>query len=139
MPIAGKTANRIMKQPAIQPDNSFALVLQHQRQGDCLAELSDKLRELGVAVTSLGKSGKLTLEITMKHTGRGAGSAVAIFDKITLKEPKEEPSPAIFFVGNDGDLSRNDPRQSELRFESVRGETKETNETPHPEPRAQAS
>ena len=103
------------------PDNSFSLFLQHQRAGDCAAELSDHLRTLGIAVTSQGKKGKLILEITMEPTGRGAGTAVAIHDKITLKEPQEEANPAIFFVGTDGDLSRQDPRQRELDLRPMKG------------------
>lgn len=97
-----------------QTDNSFALLLQHQRSGDCMDELSEKLRDLGKAVTALGKKGTLVLTITMNPTSKGAGSAVAIKDTIKLNAPSEESAMAIFFVGSEGDLSRSDPRQREL-------------------------
>ncbi|HWB59468.1 MAG TPA: hypothetical protein VG733_08250, partial [Chthoniobacteraceae bacterium] len=58
-----------MKQPnetdVIPANNSIIALLQNQRAGACLGELSEQLSKLGTTVRETGAKGKLTLEITM--------------------------------------------------------------------------
>jgi len=119
------------------PINSIFTLLQNQRAGSCQDELSQKLAELTTSVRNLGRKGKLTLEITVAPLSRGGGMAVTITDKIRLSAPVQEPETSIFFVGDNGELSRNDPRQRELP--GLREVPKAPEAQSAPEPAAVAS
>lgn len=116
-----KSAPEPLSPPEPEPvaeDNSFQLFVAHQRSGDFLAEVSEALRAVAGAVWRLGKPGKLVIELTAKPV---SGSAIAIADKITIKAPEEAPDLAIFYVSDDGALSRKDPRQREFAFRQIKG------------------
>lgn len=102
-------------------DNSLLTLLQHHRQGDCLNEVSEALRTLTTAVKSTGKKGKLILELTVAPLSKGGGSAVSVTDAISLRSPAVEREIGVFYVGDDGMLSRNDTRQRELPFQELDG------------------
>lgn len=102
-------------------DNSILTLLQNQRAGDAMSELSEKLRELTKKVRATGRKGKLTFELTVAPLSKGGGSAVCITDKVKLATPEIEPDMGIFYVEDDGSLSRNDPRQRELPLRSIDG------------------
>lgn len=102
-------------------NNSILALLQNQRAGVCMSELSEKLQQLSNTVRGTGKKGKLTLEITMNPLQKGGGHAVTVTDKISLKLPQDEPEVSVFYVGDQGQLTRNDPRQRELPLRAVEG------------------
>jgi hypothetical protein len=100
-------------------DNSILTLLQNQRAGDLMEEASEGLRVLSKAVRATGKKGKLIIEVTIAPLTKGRGQAVAILDQVTVKAPQVEREMGIFFVTDEGDLSRNDPRQRELPLTAV--------------------
>lgn len=110
--------------------NAFLTLLQNQRTGDCLQELSDKLNELSIAVGKTHAKGELTFKVIMKPLAKGGGNAVTITDVVTLKLPAVEKSVSVFYIGKEGDLTRNDPRQREFNLRSVPGGAAESNQTP---------
>lgn len=103
------------------PDNSILTLLQNQRAGDAMTELSEKLRELTLKVRATGRKGKLTFELTIAPLSKGGGTAVSITDKVKIAPPDTEPEMAIYYVNDDGALSRNDPRQRELPLRDLGG------------------
>lgn len=94
---------------------NFSDILRDVRGGKADDELGDHLRELCEAVAATNKGGSLTLTLTVKPNGP---SAVLVEDKATLKRPEAAASATLFFVDDDHNLTRRDPRQltlSELR------------------------
>lgn len=95
----------------------FAAFVQEQRSGGLHGELSDGLSELVTAVSEHRKAGTLTL--TLKVTPNNDGVTVTVTDKVAVKAPEADRGAAIFFVDEDGNLLRRDPRQIELPLREV--------------------
>ena len=87
----------------------FGNVLAALQGGTTHTELSRELHNLTAIVLELGKKGTLTLTLNVvpsKEYGR-----VELHDKVTVKEPERDRYASIFFVDDDGNLTRTDPRQ----------------------------
>lgn len=93
------------------PAHTFPDVLKHQRRGKLVADLDREMRELIKSVAQTGKKGTITLTLDIKARGDGQ---VEVADKVAIKKPVGDRAPGIFFVTEDGGLSRSDPRQEEL-------------------------
>jgi hypothetical protein len=91
--------------------------MQEQRGGALHGEMSDSLAELVLAVKETQKAGTLTLQI--KVTPNKDGQTMLVTDKVTAKLPEGDRGAAIFFVSEDGNLMRRDPRQTELPLVEV--------------------
>lgn len=94
----------------IRPFTDF---LQEHRHGELHGEVSAALNDLVQAVTGIGKSGSLTLTITIEPAGTNH-EQVLVKDDVVVKQPKPARESAICFVDDEGNLSRRDPRQPEL-------------------------
>jgi hypothetical protein len=94
---------------------NFSDILREVRGGKADDELGDHLRELCEAVAATNKGGALTLTLTIKPNGP---NAVLVEDAVKMKAPEAAASATLFFVDEDHNLTRRDPRQltlSELR------------------------
>jgi hypothetical protein len=99
-----------------EPDETriepFAAVLQKIQNGRTHDELSVGMRDLVAAVIETGKAGTLTF--TIKVAPSKAEGIVELSDKVDFKPPKFERPASIFFVDDEHNLSRSDPRQQEI-------------------------
>ena len=95
----------------------FAAFIQEQRNGGLHGELSDSLAELVLAVAEHRQKGVLQLQVIV--TPNADGVTVTVADKVKLTLPEGERGAAIFFVDEDGNLSRQNPRQIELPLREV--------------------
>ncbi len=95
----------------------FADLLREHRNGATHDELSDKLQELVAAVVEEGKSGTLSLTISIKPMGKGDGFEVSA--AVKLAAPKPTPGVSIFFASPENNLVRQDPRQTNLELREV--------------------
>ena len=93
--------------------------LRHIGGGVFIDIASDKLAELVAAVDSSGKSGKLTLDISVKKATRGG--AMLISGKLRLTKPAEEAMEAMLFATPEGNLVVDDPSQMKLELRQVKG------------------
>lgn len=89
----------------------FAAFLQEQSAGRTHEELSAKLHDLIVAVQETGKGGSLTLKIDVKPIPGAGKRTLTVTDAVAVKIPKTDRPKSIFFITDDGNLSRNDPTQ----------------------------
>lgn len=92
------------------PENktlSISEFLLSHRDGGAVEDLADKVREVTNAVRATGKAGAVTLKIKIKPNK----STVFISDDITATVPKAAPEETLFFVTDEGALSRRDPYQ----------------------------
>jgi hypothetical protein len=97
----------------------FAEFLQQQRRGLLHGELSDGLHDLLQAVKDTGKAGSLTFQIKVKPAAKGNAEQVLISDLVSVKKPAVERPESIFFLDDNGNLTRQDPRQQELPLKFV--------------------
>lgn len=103
----------------------FTQFIAEQRRGALHTELSDQLAELVHACLETGKKGKLALTISVAPI-KDADGTVSITDDVKLTAPKPDAKPSIFFTDEQGNLSRQDPRQVELPLREVPGGRAET-------------
>lgn len=88
--------------------------LRHIGGGVFIDTASDKLAELVSAVDASGKSGKITLDITVKKATRGG--AMHITGKVRMTKPADEPMEAMLFATPEGNLVAEDPHQQKLEL-----------------------
>lgn len=101
-------------------------VLTEMNGGGTLAHINSKFRELNEAVKGTLGKGKLilTIDIAPGKTEMGGNLVTVVAEaEVKLKKPELALGECIFFIDDDCNLSRNDPRQEAL-FE-IRKETKE--------------
>ena len=102
---------------------AFSLFLVDFRGGRSHAELTDKFQQLLDAVRSECKAGELTLKIKVKPGGRADIDKIFVTDEIKLTLPKSERSQDMFWLTEDGEVSRNHPRQHDLPLREAQGKT----------------
>lgn len=110
----------------------FTDELRELRRGGLVAELTDKMAELVLAVGEHGKPGKLLLELTVRRASRGA-SALAISSKVTLKVPNTGEEETLMFASPEGSLFTEDPRQTKLDLKVAPQAGAELKTAPAPE------
>ena len=95
--------------PTTKPFGTF--LQEHRKQG-LHNEASEGLQEVVAAVKEHKKGGSLTITIDVKP-GEVDGTLV-VSDKVKVKAPEAERPTSLFYSDSRGNLSRRDPRQSEL-------------------------
>ncbi|WP_262058560.1 hypothetical protein [Streptomyces sp. STR69] len=98
----------------------FAAFLVGHLNGRVHHSLSEELHELLQAVATHGKKGQLVIKVLVEPSkGHVEGDPLAISVESDLKAPKSTPPAAIYFVDDDGNPTRNDPRQMQLDFRTA--------------------
>ncbi|HZF92033.1 hypothetical protein [Streptomyces sp.] len=98
----------------------FAAFLVGHLNGRVHHALSEELHELLQAVSTHGKKGQLVIKVLVEPSkGHVEGDPLAISVESDLKAPKSTPPAAIYFVDDDGNPTRNDPRQIALDFRTA--------------------
>lgn len=98
--------------------NSFTLALGELRKGNAVSDLSAEMARVVQAVTETGKPGELNLKLIIRPNKDG--ETVSITDKIAPKIPKPDTKATNFFTGEDGQLTRDNPRQPDI-FATIQG------------------
>lgn len=110
--------SQLTKSEEITVDPAFLDLLRQHRFGECLNELGQAMRNIVDAAQLTGKPGGITLKIIFDPTKSGA---VEIMDDIAVKMPKAEKVGSLFFVGENGQLVRNNPNQLEMPLRTIEG------------------
>lgn len=96
---------------------TFLSTLANMNKGEVLSELDEALRECTKAALNAAAKAKLTLELTVVPNGEGVGGTPMfnVVDKIKTTIPKPpRQRKAVFYVDDDGNLTRRNPHQEEL-------------------------
>ncbi len=96
-----------------QEPTSILVFLEQHAKGRTRDELSEKLRDLILAVQDIGKPGSITLKVAAKRINDGQ---VELAAQVTTKLP-DIPQASIWFATGDGELTRDDPTQMALYAE----------------------
>jgi hypothetical protein len=92
--------------------------LRQLRGGDFIDEASEALARIVTAVTNLGGTGKLVIELSVKKASRASG-AVVVTDKVAEKLPTTGAAETLLFATPEGNLVTEDPRQTRLDLKRV--------------------
>jgi hypothetical protein len=92
----------------------FADTLREIPDSDVMTDCAEQLQKLLKACVTTKKGGKLVLTIDVKPVDKGGVSAVTLTPTVALKLPSEAHSGGFFFVTEDGNPSRQHPRQTEI-------------------------
>lgn len=90
---------------------TFLEFLQSFRRGELLKEGDDLLGELMEAVRDTGGKGELVLKLPFKVNDAGQIECLPTF---AMKKPRRPMGTGIYFVTEDGLLTRRDPSQDDL-------------------------
>jgi len=101
------------KEPIAKPYEApdFAEFITDLAHGDINQKLTDALAEVTNAVEETGKVGELSIKFTVKKEGKMAIVAVDIKKKC----PEHPLHGTLFYIGDNGELLRDDPRQLRLK------------------------
>lgn len=91
----------------------FADVLRDLGKGQVADEAAVMLTDLVTAVVAYGKKGTFSLSIVVTPL-KGTTGQVTVSATAKTSPPEADPIAAVFFVSDDGNLSRNDPRQDAM-------------------------
>ena len=96
---------------------TFARMLLELNGGDVEQELSNKLTELVSAVKLVVKPGSMTVTLHVKPATKAGAEVVFVTDEIKSKVPEFDRAPTLFFIDDENQLRRQDPRQTNINFE----------------------
>ncbi|MCY1166585.1 hypothetical protein D9M73_65280 [compost metagenome] len=102
---------------------AFSVLLNELNEGSTHAALTADFAELLRTVQNTGRGGSLTLKVKVAPATKGSSGGSV--DKITitadrkLELPKPEQPSDFFWLTEDGETSRNHPRQHSLELREV--------------------
>ena len=94
---------------------SFLEFLQSFRRGELISEADDQFGELMEAVKRTGGKGDLTIKLPFKVNEAGQIECVPT---VSCKKPRKPLGTGIYYVTDEGRLTRQDPTQDDL-FDEV--------------------
>lgn len=96
---------------------NFLEFLQSFRRGELIRQGNDELQRVIAAMAETGGDGEITIKLPFKLNKAGQ---VECQPKITAKVPQPQMGVGIYFVGDEGGLSRRDPNQYDIEDEIER-------------------
>ena len=92
----------------------FGDYLREIDKGRLHAELSAKFQDLIQAVSEHGKAGSVTMKVTLTPPKGMDGDIVTLRGEVKLAAPQPNMNGTIFYVDEEFNLSRRDPRQGDI-------------------------
>lgn len=90
----------------------FQDVLTDLDDGRVHEQLTELWPQVVRAVRETNKPGALTLTLALKYD---RGAMIVVTPKVTTKMPAPSTSPTLFYADDEGNLTRNDPKQIPLK------------------------
>ena len=94
----------------------FEQIIAEMRNGRFSQQLTTELDDLAKAVHSTGKSGKLSISLTLKPSGE---NGIEMEGKASTTIPRPDVGKAFYFMDENSELSRTDTRQREMQLEAA--------------------
>ncbi|MFC5187113.1 hypothetical protein [Actinomadura harenae] len=96
----------------------FADILRDLGRGSVIDQAAVLLQDLVRAVQERGKKGTFSLRVEIQPM-KGDSNALVVSAKAEAKPPAGEPTSAVFFSDEHGNLLREDPRQLKISLREV--------------------
>ena len=87
--------------------------------GATVAEFVAALHAVNAAVRDVGKGGEVTLTISVSPASKGNTDVVMVKSKVKAKLPEASRRQTVFYLDDDNQLVRNDPKQQTLPLRIV--------------------
>jgi hypothetical protein len=87
--------------------------------GATVAEFAAALHAVNAAVRDVGKGGEVTLTISVSPASKGNADVVMVKSKVKAKLPEASRRQTVFYLDEDNQLVRNDPKQQTLPLRIV--------------------
>jgi hypothetical protein len=103
--------------------NDVLQVLLDMRNGAVAADVNSKFDALVEAVLDTGGKGKLTVELIIEPSKKGMGGVVlevSASHTCKLSKPELAIGSSVFFVSEQGKLTRDDPAQERMFQQEVK-------------------
>ncbi|WP_067428471.1 hypothetical protein [Nocardioides jensenii] len=84
------------------------------RRGKLHTELTDAFAAVLEACIDTGKKGEVVLKLTFDPDKDDFSTRMKVTDQITTKAPRRTVKPSLFFLTDDGNLTRTDPNQEQF-------------------------
>ena len=110
----GRTVDRETGEVTEGTVRPFADVLHDLGKGQVADEASVMLTDLVTAVVTYGRKGIFTLKITVAPFKSGDTGQVIVQAVASSKPPSADPIAAVFFAGDNGNLTSDDPRMEPM-------------------------
>lgn len=106
---------------------SATSILTELRDGQVITELSGAIHDALMAVKEHNKPAEVVLRLSIKPFTNTSlvEPAITLTAEVEKKLPKDVPPSTLFFIGDDGNPSRNPTRQDKLPF-TVAGDATKT-------------
>ncbi|HEY4087158.1 MAG TPA: hypothetical protein VGM43_14530 [Bryobacteraceae bacterium] len=90
-------------------------------RGKFILTAGQKLGELAEAIIDTGGKGKLTITLEVTPSGMQSGKVnqFEIRPNVSISKPEHAQGKSIFFVTEDGRLTREDPNQMDMEFQET--------------------
>lgn len=114
----------LKSEPAPSAAGVFLTSIATMNNGEVAADIDDSLRQAVRASQQTGKKSSVTIKLEIVPAGEGVGDTplYKVVDDITVKLPKRARSKqAVFFADDDCNLTRRNPKQEEMRLETIEG------------------
>lgn len=95
-------------------DGAFLRTLQTHQKGKVITDVSEAIRNVTAAVREYGKTGSVTLKMTIYPATKGHETALGFECDVIEKSPHGEPFPGLFFADETNNLVRENPYQQPL-------------------------
>ncbi len=105
------------REGVINSGDRFIETIVALKNGAVLQEMGERLRVLVDAVRMTEKAGALSVTFKVVPAVAGSGEVVTVEADIKEKIPRPSLGKTVFFTGDQGILTRQDPRQLTLRVE----------------------
>lgn len=102
-----------MTQQDTRSAETFTAALSGIDHGEVAGKANDLLVQLVQAVREKGRKGSVTVVLEVRPY-KGNALNVEVAATVTAKMPQDEPPAGLFFVSEDGALTRDDPRYDRL-------------------------
>jgi len=96
-------------------------IMREYRGGRLVNEMTEAIAQLTLKCLETGKGGKITLTFDMKVDGDEEDRQLELSADWTMKLPKLKLPSATYFADEEGNLTRTDPKQTEMVLSEVKG------------------
>lgn len=110
--------------PVQGANGAFANLLAGIKRGALLTKCDDALKEVSTAVIQTGSDGTLTIKIKITSDGKADGTESPMLEiegDVSIKKPSKKVGKSKWYADDDGNLVRNDPKQTEIKFGTIEG------------------
>jgi hypothetical protein len=100
-----------------KPREGFAAICKTLNKGKFAEEIDEAIKSVALSSKDLGKAGSVTIKVTFAPIANSAGRQIFIGGIVEKKQPVKDKKRSLFYIGDDGQVQRDNPNQIEMSFD----------------------